>query len=401
MMDAFILDAVRTPRGKAKDAGSLHKVKPIELIAGLMRAAQGRNALPSAEVDDVILGCVTATGEQGANIAKIAALYAGWNHHVSGVTINRFCASGLSAVGMAATQVSTGMAGLVVAGGVESLSRVPMYSDGGAWFSDPDVARVSGFINMGISADLIATLEGYERAELDAYGLRSQQRARAARDTNRFRRSLVPVDDEEGRPLLARDELIRDTASLAELASMPALFTRIGTQGANDLALSRYPEAQKIRHLHHLGTSPSLADGASLVLVGNRAKAHALGLRARARIRAVANYSVEPVIMLTGNVEASQRALRLAGAETRDVDLFEVNESFASVMLHYIRALDVDEERFNVNGGAIAMGHPLGATGGMLVATVLDELERRDKTLGLVSICGGAGVATAMVIERV
>ncbi|MEZ4268855.1 MAG: acetyl-CoA C-acetyltransferase [Myxococcota bacterium] len=400
-MDAFILDAVRTPRGKAKDTGALHKVKPIELVAGLMRAAQGRNALPSAEVDDVILGCVTATGEQGANIAKIAALYAGWNHQVSGVTINRFCASGLSAVGMAATQVASGMSGLVVAGGVESLSRVPMYSDGGAWFADPDVARASGFINMGISADLVATLESFTRAELDEYGLRSQQRAQQARDSKRFRRSLVPVEDEHGRIVLDRDELIRDGATLTDLSTMPALFTRIGQQGANDLALSRYPEAHKIKHVHHLGTSPSLADGASLVLVGNRAKAHALGLRARARIRSVANHCVEPVLMLTGNVEASLRALRLAGAEPKDVDLFEVNESFAAVMLHYLRALDLDEERFNVNGGAIAMGHPLGATGGMLVATVLDELERRDKTLAVVSICGGAGVATAVVIERV
>ena len=396
-MEAYILDAVRTPRGKAKETGALHGVRPIELVGGLMKALAARNGLDSSEVDDVVLGCVTATGDQGANIARIAALYAGWSDRVSGGTVNRFCASGLDACGIAAARVTARMDRLIVAGGVESCSRVPMFSDGGAWFGDPDVAAKTGFVHMGVAADLLATRAGLTREQLDAYAARSQARAAMAREMGRFRRSLVPVLDVDGLVLLDNDELIRPGTTVEALRGMPPGFAGVGAKGQDAIALSRYPDLERIEHLHTLGTSPAMADGAALVLIGRSGGP----LKPRARISAVANAAVEPVQMLTGNLEATTRALEMAGLEPEDVDLYEVNESFAAVPVQFADELDIDEDKLNANGGAIALGHPLGATGGVLLATLLDELERRDLAIGAVSICGGAGVASAVVIERV
>jgi acetyl-CoA C-acetyltransferase len=400
-MEAYILDVIRTPRGAAKANGALQPVKPIDLIAMLYRELQERSGLDSAAVDDIVLGCVTQTGEQGANIARIAALYAGWDDAIPGVTLNRFCASGLDAINYAALKVSSGLEQLVVAGGVESVSRVPMFSDAGAWFADPQVSAATRFVHMGVAADLLATLESFERAELDAYAVQSHQRAARARDSGAFARSLVPVRDLDGGVLLDRDELIRDDMSLERLARLEPSFAALGAEGADQLALERYPQIMQLRHLHHRGNSPALADGAAVALVGDRAKADQLGLRPRARIRSFANHAVEPILMLTAAQAATERALQRAGLTVDDIDLFEFNEGFAATVLKFLRDLRIDPERLNVNGGTIAMGHALGATGGMLIATLLDELERRDLQFGLAAISGGAGLGVATVIERV
>jgi len=403
MGEAFLFDAVRTPRGKASDRGGLHPVKPVALVARLLEAVVERNHLDPAGVDDVILGCVTAVGDQGANLAKIASLYAGWPASVSGATVNRFCASGLEAVQRAAAAVIAGAADLMVAGGVESMSRVPIFADRGAWFADVEVAQATRYVHMAVAADLIAALEGFGRDDLDLCAAVSHQRALRARDEGRFARSLVAVP--VGDAVVDRDELPRADASVARMAAIEPTLARaeladVARAGAA-VVRAAFPELAPPRPLHHVGSSPQIADGAALVLVGSAEAGRRLGLVPRARVAAMANACVDPVVMLTGNVEAAQRACRRAGVGIGDIDLFEVNESFAAVPLHFRRHLEVDDDRLNVNGGAMALGHPLGATGAILVGTALDELERRGGRRALVSICGGAGVAAAVVIERV
>ena len=396
-MDAYILATVRTPRGKAKTTGGLGSVHPLDLVARLLRALQERTGLDPAAVDDIILGCATQAGEQGANIAKVAALYAGWPAEVPGVTINRFCASGLDAVNLAAAKVQAGAADLVVAGGVESVSHCPMFSDNGPLYTDPRVITQAGFVHMGVAADLVATLEGFDRAELDAYAVQSHQRAAYATAHGHFAPSLLPVRDADGRALLDRDEHIRPDLTLAQTARLEPAFADLD----DSLALARYPQVGALRHVHHRGNSPALADGAGLVLVGSRAAAEALGLRPRARVRAFANHAVEPVIMLTAGQTAAEKALRRAGLTPADVALFEFAEAFAALCLKFQRDLDVGPDRFNVNGGTIAMGHAFGATGAILTATLLDELERRAVGLGVVAVSGAAGLGVATVLERV
>lgn len=398
-LDAYIVDAIRSPRGKAKKTGALHPVRPIELIAQLMKALATRNRLDTAQVDDVLLGCVTATGEQGANLAKIAALYAGWHASVSGATINRFCASGLSACAQAAMKVSCGESDVVAAGGVESMSRVPMFSDGGAWFADPDVARATRFVHMGISADLVATRERFTRTSLDEYAAQSHRRALIARESGAFARSLVAIAADEH--IVSQDELIRPDTTAEALSRLPPSFERIGADGADALVLNAYTTLSTIDHVHHVGNAPAMADGASLLLIANTSATNRLGMTRRARIRACASHCVDPVLMLTGNVACSKKALARAGLTANHIDVFEVNESFAAIPLHYVRHMAIDPATLNADGGAISLGHPIGATGGVLMSMALDRLERIDGNLGLVSICGGAGVTTSVVIERV
>ncbi len=399
-MEAYILDAVRTPRGAAKKSGSLSSQKPIELAAAVLRAIQSRNRLDTAQVEDIVMGCVTQTKEQGADLARIAALYAGWSYLASGVTLNRFCASGLDAIGYAALKVGSGMEQLVAAGGVESVSRVPMFADEGAWFSDPIVSAATDFVHMGVSADLMATLEGFEREELDEYAVESHQRAAWARDCGRFAQSLIPVENGEQQLLLDRDELIRDDSTVERYAEFEPSFAQIGAGRATEAIEARFSAARSMRYVHHRGNSPSLADGASLLLIGSREKAAELGLTPRARIVAVANAAADP-LLLTGGQVATEKVLSKAGLTPQEIDLFECNEAFAATVLKYERDLGIDSERLNPNGGAIAMGHALGATGGMLMTTLLDELERREARRGIVAISGGAGVGTAILIERV
>lgn len=395
-MEAYILNAIRTPRGAGKASGSLAQVKPIDLIAGLLREMNQRHELARTPPDDFILGCNTQTGEQGANLARIAAVIAGFEN-VPGATLNRFCCSSLDAVNTAALQIHAGMSDLVLAGGVESVSRVPMFGDQGAWFSDPNVREKTRFIHMGAAADIVATLEGFERAELDAYAVRSHQRAAAARDAGKFSPSLVPVKNGDGVTLLDRDELIRDHTSVEILQKFEPAFAD-ATMDA--YARDKYPQIDTMRHVHHRGNSPSLADGASLVLVGSRENANALGIKPRARIVSIANTACEPVIMLIAAQSATEKAIAKAGLRVRDIDRFEFNEGFAAPMLKVLRDLELDPARLNPNGGTIAMGHALGATGGMLIATLLDEMERSDAQFGVVAIMGGAGLGTATVLER-
>lgn len=400
-MDAYLYDALRTPRGAGKPGGALSAVTPIELVSTLLRALPTRMKIDSSVFEDLILGCVTQVGEQGANLARIAALSAGWSDAVSGMTLDRFCTSGLDALNLAATKVNSGMEELVVAGGVESMSRVPMMSDRGAWFTDPEVAKATGFIHMGIAADLIATLDRVSREECDAWALRSHQRAASAWSEGRFARSIVPVCDREGTVICARDEWVREGLSAEKLAKLSPAFAEAGAKGGDAVALGRYPEAGEIRHVHTVASAPGVVDGAALLLVGSRAAGERYGLKPRARVRAYANASVEPTIMLTAPAPATQKALARAGMSARHVDRFEVNESFSAVVLRYLRAMELDAERVNVDGGAIAMGHPLGATGAMLIGTLLDSMERDDLGVGVVAMCAGAGLGTATVIERV
>ena len=400
MFDAYLYDHCRTPRGRGKPDGSLHAATPIWLVRTLLQALRERTALDTALVDDLILGCVTPIGEQGGDIARIAALDAGWSEQVAGITQSRFCASGLESVNLAAAKVASGFERLVVAGGVESMSRVPMGSDGGAWLQDARVIDAIGFVPQGISADLIATREGFSRALLDDYAARSHARAAAAREAGHFRRALVPVHDVEGTLLLAEDETIRPQTTAETLAALKPSFVKLGDR-FDALALRKYGDVAAIEHCHHAGNSSGIVDGAALVLVGSRAGGEAAGLRPRARIRAAAVTGSEPTIMLTGTTPACRKALRQAGLQPRDVDLWEINEAFAAVPLKTARDLDLDLDRVNVNGGAIALGHPLGATGAMLLGTLLDELERRDLQTGAVTLCVGGGMGIATVIERV
>jgi acetyl-CoA C-acetyltransferase len=399
--DAFIYDHVRTPRGKGKPGGALHQASPVWLLRTLLHALQRRTGLDTALVDDVVLGCVTPVGEQGGDIARTAVLDAGWARTVAGVTHSRFCASGLESVNLAAAKVMSGWEDLVVAGGVESMSRWPMGSDGGAWVMDPRVNQALGFVPQGIGADLIATLEGFDRAELDAFALRSHRLATQAQAEGRFARSLVPVHDIAGLPLLDRDETVRADASLQALAALKPSFAQMGAMGFDATALRKYTTVERIEHVHHAGNSSGIVDGAALTLVGSQAGGARAGLRPRARIRAAAVVGSEPTIMLTGPTPACRKVLAKAGMTAADIDLWEINEAFAAVPLKTARDLGVDVERVNVNGGAIALGHPLGATGCMLLGTLLDELERRDLAIGLATLCVGGGMGIATVIERV
>ena len=399
MTEALIFDAVRTPRGKGKSDGALYSVKPVNLIAGLLGALQLRNHLDTAQVDDIVLGCVTPVGEQGADIAKTAALVAGWDVSVAGVQINRFCASGLEAVNLGAMKIRSGFEDLVVVGGVESMSRVPMGSDGGAWVLDPQTNLQCHFTPQGIGADLIATLEGFTRQDVDAYALHSQQKAARARQAGAFARSLVPVRDQNGTLLLDHDEFIRAESTLEGLGNLKPSFEMIGRMGFDATALRVYSHVERINHVHTPGNSSGIVDGAAVMLIGSAAKGKALGLQARGRIVATAVTSTDPTIMLTGPAPATRKALAKAGLTVDDIDLFEVNEAFASVVLKFIKDMAVDPDKVNVNGGAIAMGHPLGATGCMILGTLLDELEARQLRYGLATLCVGGGMGIATIIE--
>ncbi|UCD90912.1 MAG: acetyl-CoA C-acetyltransferase [Desulfobacterales bacterium] len=401
MRDAYIFDAVRTPRGLGKTKGSLYEVSPIELLMTVFKSLKERNHLDTSHVEDVVLGCVTPVGEQGANIARIAALYAGWDVKVAGVTLNRFCASGLEACHLCAAKIMAGIEDLVVAGGVESMSRVPMGSDGGAWYQDPKVNNAISFIPQGVAADLIATLEGFTREDVDRFALISHQKAAHATREGYFNKSMIPVKDMNGIVILDHDELIRDDASLAAMADLNPSFAVPGQMGFDDTALRKYPWLEKINHVHHAGNSSGIVDGAALFLIGSKEKGRMLGLKPRAKFKSMAVIGEEPTIMLTGPIPATKKALKKANMTINDIDLFEINEAFSSVVLKTMQDLGVDPDKVNVNGGAIAMGHPLGITGGMLLNTLLDELERRDKQTGLCTLCVGGGMGIATIIERV
>ncbi len=400
MADALIFDHVRTPRGKGKKDGSLHQAAPVWLLRTLLQALQSRNGLDTSLVDDVVLGCVTPIGEQGADIARTAVLDAEWAQTVAGVTQSRFCASGLESVNLAAAKVASGFEDLVVGGGVESMSRWAMGSDGGAWVMDPRVNQKLGFVPQGVGADLIGTLEGWHRADVDAFALRSHQRAAAARAEGRFKRSIVPVVDIAGLPMLGEDETIRANATLEALARLDPSFAMMGGMGFDATALRKYTTVERIEHMHHAGNSSGIVDGAALMLVGTKEGGAKAGLKPRARIRAAAVIGSEPTIMLTGPTPACRKALAKAGMSPKDIDLWEINEAFAVVPMKTARDLGVEMDRVNVNGGAIAMGHPLGATGCILLGTLLDELERRDLSTGAATLCVGGGMGIATIIER-
>jgi len=402
MTDAFILDAVRTPRGRGRPDGSLHPITPIQLAAQALAAVRDRNQLDTKAVEDVVLGCVSPIGEQGADIARVAALVAGYDESVPGKQLNRFCASGLESVNTAAAQIMAGQADLVVGGGVESMSRVPIGADGGAWVADPQVAWHHYFIPQGISADLIATLEGFSREMVDGYAVESQRRAASAQAAGYFDRSIIAVKDVIGEVALAKDEYLRPGTTMADLAKLKPAFTQMGEEAGFDaVALQRYPQVETIHHVHTGGNSSGIVDGAAAVLVGSKKAAKKAGIAPRARIRAFASIGSEPTIMLTGPAGAARKALKKAGMKPSDIDLWEINEAFASVVLRFVKDMGLSHDRVNVNGGAIALGHPLGATGAMILGMALDELERRNLSTALVTLCVGAGMGTATIIERV
>ena len=402
MPDAFIYDAVRTPRGRGKPDGSLHEVSTLRLAETALRAIKDRNELDTTLVDDVVLGCVDPVGEAGSDIARAAALVADYGDHVPGVQINRFCASGLDAVNFAAAQVMSGQAEMTIGGGVESMSRVGMGAAGGAWPVDPHIAIKSYFMPQGISADLIATKYGFSRDDVDAYAVESQKRTAKAWEEGRFAKSVVPVRDVNGITLLDHDEHMRPETNMQSLASLKPSFVQMGEMGGFDaVAIDRYPEIEAVNHVHHAGNSSGIVDGAAAVLIGSKEAGEKAGLKPRARIRAFTNIGSEPAIMLTGPVDVTKKLLARAGMSTKDIDLFELNEAFASVVLRYLQAFDIDPAIMNPNGGAIAMGHPLGATGAIVLGIALDELERTGKETALVTLCIGAGMGTATIIERV
>ncbi|MEO9335026.1 acetyl-CoA C-acetyltransferase [Ectopseudomonas guguanensis] len=401
MTEAYIFDSLRTPRGKGKKDGALYSVKPVQLVAGLLNALQARNDLDTSQVDDIVLGCVTPVGDQGADIAKTAAMVADWDVSVAGVQLNRFCASGLEAVNMGAMKVRSGFEDLVVVGGVESMSRVPMGSDGGAWVMDPETNIHTNFVPQGIGADLIATLEGFSRADVDAFALRSQQKAARASADGSFARSLIPVVDQNGIVLLDHDEFIRGDSTLEGLGKLKPSFEMMGQMGFDATALRVYSHVERIEHVHTPGNSSGIVDGAALMLIGSAAKGKELGLKPRARIVATAVTSTDPTIMLTGPAPATRKALAKAGLAIDDIDLFEVNEAFASVVMKFMKDMGVSEDKVNVNGGSIAMGHPLGATGCAILGTLLDELEKRQLRYGLATLCVGGGMGIATIIERI
>jgi len=399
MSEAYIYDALRTPRSKGKSSGAFYELKPVDLLATAMQAIQERQGFEPKRIDDAIIGCVTPIDDQGYNIAKAAVLHAGWEA-VSGMQINRYCASGLEAVNLAAVRVRSGWDHMLLAGGVESMSRVPMGSDGGALLYDPEVALGVNYIPQGISADLIATKEGLSREELDAYALQSQQRALLAQEQGYFERSIIPIYDRNGLLILDKDSYLRRNTTAESLAALRPAFSAIGQKGFDQMALQRYPELEGIHHLHTAGNSSGIVDGASLVLIGSEEAGKGMGTKPRAKIRAAATVSVDPTIMLTGPAPAAKKALKQAGMETGDIDLWECNEAFAAVVLRFLREMQLEQDIVNVNGGAIALGHPLGATGAMLLGTLLDELERRDLNTGMVTLCVGGGMGVATIIER-
>ncbi|QIZ77289.1 acetyl-CoA C-acetyltransferase [Ferrimonas lipolytica] len=401
MNHAYIYDAVRTPRSKGKADGSLHQVKPIELAAGLLRQLQQRHNLDTSYVDDVALGCVTPIGEQGSCIAKAVAMHAGWDESVAGVQLDRFCSSGLEAVNTAAQKVMSGWTQLMVAGGVESMSRVPMGSNGGAMFTDPNFVVSQKSVPQGIGADLIATLGGWSRQDVDEFALESQRRASFAQANGYFERSVVPVTDSNGIVILAQDDFIKPNTTMEGLAGLKPSFAKMGAMGADEMILTKYPEVNAIKHVHTPGNSSGIVDGASAVLIGSAQAGRDLKLKPRAKITMGTVLATEPSIMLTGPGPAAQQALQLAGMSKADIDLWEINEAFASVALRYMQDLDISPEITNVNGGAIAMGHPLGATGGVILSVVLDELERRDLNTAMISLCVGGGMGISTIIERV
>jgi acetyl-CoA C-acetyltransferase len=398
---AYIYDAVRTPRSKGKADGALHEVKPIALIAGLLRELQSRHNLDTSQVDDVILGCVTPVKDQGTNIAKCAVQYAGWDESVAGVQLNRYCASGLEAVNIAAQKVMSGWEQLLVSGGVESMSRIPMGSDGGVVVFDPEYLIGQRATPQGVGADLIATLEGWSREELDAFAVESQRRAAHARDNGYFDKSVVPVRDRNGVTILAKDDFIKPGTTREVLAALKPSFTYAASNGMDATALSKYPQLERIDHVHHAGNSSGIVDGASAVLIGSEKAGRDLGLTPRGRVVCGVITACEPTIMLTGPGPAAKKCLAVAGMTTKDIDLWEINEAFSSVAMRYMRDLDIDQEVTNVNGGAIALGHPLGATGAMLLSTALDELERRGLKRAMLSMCVGGGMGISTLIERV
>ena len=397
--EALIFDAIRTPRGRGKSSGALHEVKPLSLLTQLLNRLQTRNQFDTQAVDDVVMGCVTAVGDQGAVIAKTAALAAGWNDDVAGMVLNRFCASGLEAVNTAAMKIRSGWEQLVVAGGVESMSRVPMGSDGGAWAMDPETNFKTGFMPQGIGADLIATLGGYSRQDVDTFAMKSHQKAAWQRGA--FKQSIVPVLDRNGLCILEHDELIRADSTLDTLGALKPSFQMMGDMGFDSVARERYPQVETINHIHTPGNSSGIVDGAAAVLIGSAEAGKQFSMKPRARIVATAVVGTDPTIMLTGPAPAARKALKLANMSVDDIDLFEVNEAFASVVLRFMDEMQVPEDKVNVNGGSIAMGHPLGATGAMILGTLLDELEARNLTTGLATLCVGGGMGIATIIERV
>ena len=401
MSEAFIYDHVRSPRGRGKVDGALHEVTALNLASQTLGAIKSRNNLDTALVYDVVMGVVDPVGEAAADIARTAALVAGYGDSVPGVQINRFCASGLDAVNFAAAQIMSGQQELAIGGGVESMSRVGIGSAGGAWPVDPSIAVAHYFLPQGISADLIATKYGFSRDDVDAYAVESQRRAATAWQEGRFDRSVVPIKDVNGLTILAKDEHMRPGTTMQSLAALQPSFVQIGEMAGFDaVAIQAHPEVEFINHVHHAGNSSGIVDGAAAVLVGSREAGQKIGVKPRARLRAFANIGSDPALMLTGPIDVTKKALRTAGMRLSDIDLIEVNEAFASVVLRFLQAFELDTSNVNVNGGAIAMGHPLGATGAIILGTLLDELERRDLTTGLVTLCIGAGMGTATIIER-
>ncbi len=402
MTDCYIYDAIRTPRGKGKKNGTLHEVTALELATQVLNNVKDRNQLDTSDVDDVVLGCVAPVGEQGANIARSAVLNSEFDQSVSGVQINRFCASGLEATNMAAAQVMSGQAQMSIGGGVESMSRVPMGSDGGAMVADPSVAIKNYFVPQGISADMIASKWGFTRDDVDAYAVESQQRAKKAWDEKRFDNSITPVKDINGLTILDHDEHMRPDATMQSLGSLDPSFAMMGEMAGFDATIQqRYPEVEKVNHVHTAGNSSGIVDGAAAILLGNKEMGEKHGLKARAKIKGFASIGSEPSIMLTGPGYVSDKVLKNLGMDKNDIDLWELNEAFAVVVLRYLEHMGIDHSQINVNGGAIAMGHPLGATGAMILGTVLDELERTNKSTALATLCVGGGMGTATVIERV
>jgi acetyl-CoA C-acetyltransferase len=401
MTEAYIYDAVRTPRGRGKSDGSLHDVQPVHLLTAVLKHLRDRNNLDTSLVDDVIMGCVTPIGEQGADIARTAVIAAGYAESVAGVQLNRFCSSGLEAINMAAARIMSGQEDLIIAGGVESMSRVPMGSDGGALFMNPQIVAKHKIVPQGISADLIATKYGYTRTDLDTFAAESYRRAVEAQQDNRFARSLVAIQDELGATLLDFDEGVRPGTTVESLSKLNAAFEKIGQMGLDALALMKYAELTHINHVHHAGNSSQIVDGAAGIMIGNKEIGKKLGLKPRARIKGFSVIGTEPTIMLTGPVPATQKVLKRTGMNLSDVDLFEVNEAFAAIPMYFMDQLGADHSKINVNGGAIALGHPLGATGAIITATLLDELERRDLTTGLATLCIGGGMGVATVFERI
>ncbi len=402
MADAFVFDHVRSPRGKGRPNGALHEVTPIDLTSQVLAAVRDRNELDTSRIDDVVMGCVSPVGEQGSVIARLAVLNADYDENVPGKQLNRFCASGLEAINTAAAQVMAGVSDLTIGGGIESMSRVPMGSDSGAMHADPSLAYKTYFVPQGIGADLIASMEGFTREDVDAYAVESQARAANAWENGWFDNSVVPIRDQLGNVLLERDEHMRPGTTADDLAGLKAAFEVPGQQAGFDaVALQKYPEVETINHVHTGGNSSGIVDGSAAVLIGNREIGDAIGLKPRARIKGFASIGTDPTIMLTGPAPSAEKVLKQCGMTTKDIDLFELNEAFASVVMLFMKKLDIEHDKINVNGGAIAMGHPLGATGAMIFGTVLDELERRDQETALINLCVGGGMGTATIIERV